>query len=32
MDKALLEAGYRLYSGQQIDVYFNETQTLDHAG
>ncbi|WJD49629.1 MULTISPECIES: (4Fe-4S)-binding protein [unclassified Enterobacter] len=31
MDKALLDAGYRLYSGQQIDVYFN-TALCQHAG
>ena len=39
MDKELLEAGYRAYTGEKIDVYFNtdicqqpETQTVDRPG
>lgn len=31
MDKALIEAGYRLYSGEKIDVYFN-TEMCQHSG
>ncbi|MDR9891518.1 (4Fe-4S)-binding protein [Pseudenterobacter timonensis] len=31
MDNDLLEAGYRLYSGEKIDVYFN-THICQHAG
>ncbi|EHM50860.1 MAG: (4Fe-4S)-binding protein [Yokenella regensburgei] len=30
-DKALLEAGYRQYSGEKIDVYFN-TDICQHSG
>lgn len=43
MDKELLEAGYRAYTGEKIDIYFNtdvcqhnafqpETKTVDRPG
>ncbi len=28
MDKELLEAGYRAYTGEKIDVYFNTAMAL----
>ncbi|PDO88803.1 (4Fe-4S)-binding protein [Kosakonia sacchari] len=31
MDKELLDAGYRVYTGEKIDVYFN-TAVCQHAG
>ncbi|MEB4674945.1 (4Fe-4S)-binding protein [Enterobacteriaceae bacterium G50] len=31
MDKELLDAGYRIYTGQKIDVYFN-TNLCQHSG
>ncbi|WP_039057315.1 4Fe-4S mono-cluster protein YjdI [Enterobacter sp. Bisph1] len=31
MDKELLDAGYRVYTGEKIDVYFN-TSVCKHAG
>lgn len=31
MDKELLEAGYRAYTGEKIDVYFN-TAICQHSG
>lgn len=31
MDKELLEAGYRAYTGEKIDVYFN-TDICQHSG
>lgn len=31
MDKELIEAGFRLYSGEKIDVYFN-TAICQHSG
>lgn len=31
MDKALLDAGYRCYTGEKIDVYFN-AGVCQHAG
>lgn len=31
MDKQLLDAGFRVYSGEKIDVYFN-TQICQHSG
>jgi len=31
MDKELLEAGYRAYTGEKIDVYFN-TGICKHSG
>ena len=31
MDKELLEAGYRAYTGEKIDVYFN-TAIRQHSG
>ena len=31
MDKELLEAGYRAYTGEKIDVYFN-TASCQHSG
>ncbi|HHA1985786.1 4Fe-4S mono-cluster protein YjdI [Enterobacter ludwigii] len=31
MDKALLDAGYRAYTGEKIDVYFN-TAICKHSG
>lgn len=31
MDKELIEAGYRLYSGEKIDVYF-KTEICQHSG
>lgn len=31
MDKELIDAGYRLYRGEKIDVYFN-TQLCQHSG
>ena len=31
MDKELLDAGYRVYTGEKIDVYFN-TAICQHSG
>lgn len=31
VDKELIDAGYRLYRGEKIDVYFN-TQLCQHSG
>ncbi|KAA1051127.1 (4Fe-4S)-binding protein [Pseudocitrobacter sp. 73] len=31
MDKELLDAGYRVYTGEKIDVYFNTT-LCQHSG
>ena len=31
MDKELLDAGYRVYTGEKIDVYFN-TALCQHSG
>lgn len=31
MDKELLDAGYRAYTGEKIDVYFN-TDICQHSG
>lgn len=31
MDKELLDAGYRAYTGEKIDVYFNTTM-CQHSG